>query len=66
MPPHLKLMLSVVALALCCAVFFLTDLEGAARWVALALGPIMVFSIWVFPEARAEDVRKHAAEKRRS
>jgi hypothetical protein len=64
MPPHLKLIISVLALLLCTGVFYFDDSPGAARWVALALGPLMVFSIWVFPEPKADDVRKQAARQR--
>lgn len=64
MPNHIKLILSVLALILCTSVFALDDSGGAAPWVALALGPIMVFSIWVFPEAAAKDIRKQAAKQR--
>jgi cell division protein FtsW (lipid II flippase) len=64
MPSYLKLIISVLALLLCTVVYVLDDSSGASRWIALALGPLMVFSIWVFPEAKADDVRKHAARRR--
>ena len=37
---------------------------GASRWVALALGPVAVFAIWIFPEAKAKEIRKEAAQRR--
>lgn len=68
MPPQYKILISVLALILCTALFVLDTRAGggAARWIALALGPLMVAAIWVFPEpkAKAKDVRKEAAERR--
>ena len=64
MPPNIKLIISVLALMLCTGVFVLDDSGGASPWVALALGPLMVFSIWVFPEPKADDIRKQAAKQR--
>ena len=67
MPNHLKFIISAMALA-AAAIMFWVDTRagtpGAARWVALALGPLAVFSIWVFPEAKAKEIRKEAAERR--
>lgn len=65
MPVKYKLLISVLALLLTFALFwFDRDSEGAARWVALALGPVMVFGIWIFPEAKAREIRKDVAGKR--
>ena len=64
MPVYLKLIVSALALILCTTVFLVDTDGGAARWVALALGPLMVFSIWVFPEPKAKDIRKEAAGRR--
>ena len=64
MPNHYKALVSVLAIALCTAVFFFDTSTGAARWVALALGPMMAGSIWVLPEAKAKEIRKEAAERR--
>ena len=66
MPINIKIIVSILALILSAAVFFIATDSGAARWVALALGPLMVFGIWVFPEPRADDVRKHAAARRQA
>ena len=64
MPTHIKIIVSILAVALCTIFFFVATDSGAARWIALALGPFMVFGIWVFPEPKADDVRKHAARQR--
>lgn len=64
MPVYLKLIVSALALALCTTVFLVDSGGGTARWVALLLGPVMVFSIWVFPEPKADAIRKEAAERR--
>ncbi len=67
MPSHLKLIISALALVAAVAMFWLdsrSGMPGASRWVALALGPLAVFSIWVFPEAAAKEIRKEAAQRR--
>ena len=67
MPNHLKLIVSILALAAAAAAFWLdtrAGAGGAARWVALALGPVAVFAIWVFPEAKAREIRREAADRR--
>jgi len=67
MPNHIKLILSILALAAGAGMFWFdtgAGANGAARWVALALGPVAVFAIWVFPEAKAGEVRKEAAARR--
>ena len=61
MPTHLKLVVSALAVLAAAAMFWYdtaTGTPGAARWVALALGPVAVFAIWVFPEAKAKEIRK--------
>lgn len=66
MPNHLKLILSIIVLAVTGTMFYI-DLQaggGFAKWVALLLGPLMVFSLWIFPEAKAKDIRKESAGKR--
>ena len=66
MPTHLKLLISCIALAVSAAVFFYDTAAGAgfSRWVPVFLGPFAVFSIWVFPEAKAGEIRKEAARRR--
>ena len=64
MPNHYKALVSVLAVALCTAVFFFDTSSGAARWVTLALGPMMAGAIWVLPEAKAKEIRKEAAGRR--
>lgn len=66
MPTALKALLSAAALLACLALFFhdLSHDAGVEKWVALLLGPLMVFGIWVFPETDARNIRKQAAQKR--
>jgi hypothetical protein len=66
MPNHLKFIISAIAVIVTVAIFWLdtrAGAGGAARWVALALGPFAVFAIWIFPEAKAREIRKAAAER---
>ncbi len=61
MPNHIKIIISLIALAMCTLVFWFDHQSGDAafetsKWVALCLGPLMVGSIWVFPEAKKRDV----------
>jgi hypothetical protein len=66
MPNHLKAIISVLALIVTGIVFYVDSQAsaGASRWVALALGPLMVFSIWIFPEAKLRELRADAAQRR--
>ena len=67
MPVHLKIIVSAVALVAAVAMYWYdasAGTPGASRWVALALGPFAVFAIWIFPEAKAREIRKEAAERR--
>ena len=64
MPNHYKALVSVLAIALCTAVFYFDTTSGIARWVTLALGPMMAGAIWVLPEAKAKEIRKEAADRR--
>ena len=66
MPPLLKTALSIAALLVCLALFSydLRHDAGPEKWIALLLGPLMVFGIWVFPEASAKEIRRQAADKR--
>ena len=66
MPFRLKLILSITVLLMCISLFIYDYVNdgGIEKWVALLLGPIMVFGIWVFPEAKAGQIRKEAAKKR--
>jgi hypothetical protein len=67
MPTHLKLIISALALIVAGIVFYVdtqAGTGGAARWVALFLGVFAVFSIWIFPEAAAKEIRKEAAKRR--
>jgi hypothetical protein len=66
MPNHLKAIISVLALALTTTLFYVDSAAGAGaeRWVALALGPLMVFGIWILPEAKSRQIRQDAARRR--
>lgn len=66
MPSHLKMILSVIILLVCLSVFYydLTHNGGIEKWVALLLGPLMVVSIWIFPEAESKQIREEAARRR--
>ncbi len=69
MPNHLKLLISALALIVSLAMYFYDvsiGTPGAARWVALLLGPFVVFAIWVFPEAKSKAIRKEVAKRRNS
>lgn len=68
MPNHLKAIVSILALMVTTTVFLVDSTAGAggaARWVALGLGPLMVLAIWMFPEAKAREVRKAAGRRYR-
>ena len=64
MPNHYKALVSVLAIALCTAVFYFDPGSGIARWVTLALGPMMAGAIWILPEAKAKEIRKEEATRR--
>ena len=63
MPNHYKALVSVLAIVLCTAVFYFDTSSGIARWMTLALGPMMAGAIWVLPEAKAKEIRKEAADR---
>jgi hypothetical protein len=53
MPFHIKIIFSLVVLAVAVAGYFFLDwLQGGgiARYLALFLGGFSVFSFWIFPE----------------
>lgn len=69
MPNHFKAIISILVLIIAGVVFYLDTEAGAGfeRWLVLLLGPLMVASIWVFPEARQKDIkaaRKESARKK--
>ncbi len=67
MPNHLKFIISAIALIAACIMFYVdteAGIQGASRWVALFLGVFAVFAIWIFPEAKAKEIRKEAARRR--
>ena len=66
MPNHLKAIISAIAVLVGVLVFYLDTQAGhlgLARWVALALGPFAVVAIWIFPEAKAKEIRRDAAAR---
>ena len=64
MPTHYKALVSVLAIAVCTAVFYFDTSSGIARWMTLALGPMMAGAIWVLPEAKAKEIRREVANRR--
>ena len=64
MPNHYKILVSVLAIAVCVAVFWFDTSSGVTRWVTLALGPMMAGAIWVLPEAKAKEIRREVANRR--
>ena len=64
MPNHYKILVSLLAIAVCTAVFWFDTSSGFARWVTLALGPMMAGAIWVLPEAKAKEIRREVANRR--
>ena len=64
MPTHYKILVSVLAIAVCTTVFWFDTATGIVRWVTLALGPMMAGAIWVLPEAKAKEIRREVADRR--
>ena len=64
MPNHYKVLVSVLAIAVCTAVFWFDTSSGFVRWITLALGPMMAGAIWVLPEAKAKEIRREVADRR--
>ena len=64
MPTQYKILVSVLAIAVCTAVFYFDTATGVVRWLTLALGPMMAGAIWVLPEAKAKEIRKEVASRR--
>lgn len=67
MPVPYKILISVLALIVSIAMFYFDTRaghDGLARWIALILGPLAVLGIWIFPEARAREIRREAAKQR--
>ena len=64
MPNHYKVLVSLLAIAVCTTVFWFDSSSGIARWVTLALGPMMAGAIWVLPEAKAREIRREVASRK--
>lgn len=65
MPPHLKLLLSLMV---CVVTGIMVWIERGADapmigWVSVALGALMVLGIWLFPEARRHDTSSRGGEQ---
>ncbi|MEX2629254.1 MAG: hypothetical protein WD341_04885 [Tistlia sp.] len=56
MPTHIKLILSLVVLAVAAYVGWWQHGLGhqGPAWVAVGLGLFMVFALWVFPETKGD------------
>ena len=67
MPVPYKILISVLALIVAAVMFYFDTRAGhtgLVRWVALVLGPLAVLGIWIFPEAKAREIRREAAKRR--
>jgi len=66
MPFHFKVLLSVLILIVSSSLFYYDHTHGGGieKWVALFLGPLMVFGIWIFPEANSKQIRSDVNDKR--
>ena len=66
MPVQYKLLVSALIILVGVAVFYFDSQTGRGfeRWLALILGLAMAASIWIFPEAKAREIRKEAAKRR--
>ncbi len=53
MPNHLKAILSIIVAVVAITVHYFQGEAGMAtnKWLALALGAVMIGAIWLFPEA---------------
>jgi hypothetical protein len=54
MPNHIKLILSLVVLAVALAVHYFQARAGQEfnSWLALGLAVLMIVAMWLFPEAK--------------
>jgi len=54
MPAYLKLVISLLVVAVAAALLFLGQAggEGTLRWVVPGLALFMILAIWLFPEAK--------------
>ena len=58
MPNNIRAALSVIAALGAAAVFYFEHDAGSGflKWIALALGALMIYAVWLFPEAtRSKD-----------
>ncbi|MDP6708903.1 MAG: hypothetical protein QF893_21375 [Alphaproteobacteria bacterium] len=60
MPNHLKLILSLIIVAVAVVFHYFQGQAGqeVTKWLALGLGAFMIFAIWLFPEAKREAKKK--------
>ena len=57
MPNNMKFLISVLVVLVAAATHYFelrAGIENAA-WAALGLGGLMIFAIWLFPEAKRRD-----------
>lgn len=55
MPTYMKIAITVLVLVVACIAHFVfqADPRGAInQWVVLALGAMMIFALWLFPETK--------------
>ena len=54
MPTSIQILISVMAILLAiCVAFWQNSLGNIAnQWVAIGVGLLMLFGIWIFPEAK--------------
>ena len=56
MPKNIKIVVSILVLLVTVVVFYFEQRAGAGtlKWVVLGLGAFMAFSLWIFPEPKAD------------
>ncbi len=54
MPNNIRAALSVVVALVAAVVFYFEHDAGSGllKWIALALGGLMIYAVWLFPEAK--------------
>ncbi len=54
MPNNIRAALSVIAALVAAVVFYFEHDAGSGllKWIALALGALMIYAVWLFPETK--------------